>query len=155
MSERAKRLLRWLCAGLGAGYSPLAPGTAGSVLGLLIGVVVWRVSLIALLGAVIAVAAGGYFAIRAVTGADEADADPGWIVIDEVAGQMLSLAALTRLDWRLVALAFALFRLFDVAKPGPVGWADRKGGALGIMLDDLIAGLCATLVLAAAEHVLV
>jgi phosphatidylglycerophosphatase A len=96
----------------------------------------------------------GYYAILAVTDSAEADADPGWIVIDEVAGQMLSLVTLSRLDWRLVALAFALFRVFDITKPGPVGWADRRGGAFGIMLDDLIAGLCATLVLAGLQAVL-
>ncbi len=148
-------LWRAVCSGLGTGFAPVAPGTFGSLLGLAIGLLLWRISFAALLVGVLVVTVCGYFAIRAVTDAAEADADPGWIVIDEVAGQMLSLVALSRLDWRLVALAFALFRLFDVAKPGPVGWADRQGGAFGIMLDDLIAGVCAALVLTAVETTLV
>ncbi len=143
-----------ICAGLGAGYAPVAPGTFGSLLGLAAGVLLWRVSTAALLAGAATVTLIGYYAILAVTDSAEADADPGWIVIDEVAGQMLSLVTLSRLDWRLVALAFALFRVFDITKPGPVGWADRRGGAFGIMLDDLIAGLCATLVLAGLQAVL-
>jgi phosphatidylglycerophosphatase A len=155
VNKARKAALLAICSGLGTGYSPVAPGTFGSLVGLVAGVLLWRMSMATLLVGIAAVTVGGYFAIRAVTEAAEADADPGWIVIDEVAGQMLTLAALSRLDWRLVALAFGLFRLFDVAKPGPVGWADRHGGASGIMLDDLIAGLCATLVLAGLQAVLV
>ena len=49
-------------------------------------------------------------------------------------------------------LAFALFRLFDITKPGPIGWADRQPGALGIMLDDVLAGLLAALLLYAARR---
>jgi phosphatidylglycerophosphatase A len=81
------------------------------------------------------------------------DPDPSEIVIDEVAGQWLALmpvvigaahagSDLLRL-WPGWVAAFVLFRLFDIWKPGPIGWADRKGGATGVMLDDLIAGLFA------------
>ncbi len=66
--------------------------------------------------------------------------DPGWIVIDEIAGQMLALLGLHRLSLVGVASAFLLFRLFDIGKPGPIGWADRQGGSAGIMADDLLAG---------------
>ena len=61
----------------------------------------------------------------------EVEADPGWVVIDEGAGQLLTLAALPSeaTGWGLV-LAFLLFRAFDIDKIGPVGWADRRHGAL-------------------------
>ena len=81
-----------------------------------------------------------------------ADKDPSPIVIDEVAGLWLTLtlAPLTPLG---IALAFALFRLFDILKPWPVRWADKNiGGATGIMLDDILAGIWAALVLLAATE---
>ncbi len=69
--------------------------------------------------------------------------DPGFIVIDEIAAQLLVLAA-APLDWRFYLAAFLLFRLFDIWKPFPVSWLDRnvKGG-FGIMLDDVAAALYA------------
>lgn len=77
------------------------------------------------------------------------DKDPSAIVIDEAVGIWLALltAPLTPVG---IALAFGLFRLFDIVKPWPVGWADAKlGGATGIMLDDVLAGLWSALILAA------
>ena len=78
------------------------------------------------------------------------DKDPSAVVIDEAVGIWLTLIAapLTPLG---IALAFGLFRLFDILKPWPVSWADKSlGGATGIMLDDVLAGLWAALILAAA-----
>ena len=84
-----------------------------------------------------AIAAGG------VTG------DPGWVVIDEIAGQWIALLALPRPAPLWLLAAFVLFRALDVAKPGPVGWADRQRGAVWVMADDVIAGaLAAALLLA-------
>lgn len=69
--------------------------------------------------------------------------DPGEVVIDEVAGQWLTLAPLS-LDWRLWALGFLLFRLADITKPWPASWCDRRlPGGIGIMADDMVAGLYA------------
>jgi len=77
----------------------------------------------------------------------EAANDPGWVVIDEAVGQLLALAALPAASLLGVAAAFALFRLFDITKPGPVGWADRRHGPMGVMLDDALAGAMAAGVL--------
>ena len=69
--------------------------------------------------------------------------DPGEVVIDEVAAQWLALAPLA-LDWRLWLVAFLLFRLFDIVKPWPASWCDRRlAGGFGIMADDMVAGLYA------------
>ncbi len=87
------------------------------------------------------------------------DPDPSEIVIDEVAGQWIALWPLSLGLWHAGAeawvfpwpgwvAAFVLFRLFDIWKPGPVGWADRQHGALGVMLDDIIAGIMAAIVVA-------
>ena len=80
--------------------------------------------------------------------------DPGFVVIDEIAAQLLVLAA-TPLDWRWYAAAFALFRLFDIWKPFPINWFDRtvKGG-LGIMLDDVVAAIYALILIAIGEGAL-
>ena len=88
----------------------------------------------------------GYWALSRLP---EAAEDPGWVVIDEAAGQCLALAAAG--GWLGVALAFVLFRFFDITKPGPVGWADRQHGPFGVMADDVLAGaLAAAVILALA-----
>ena len=123
----------------GVGVFPVAPGTAGSAVALLIGAVLmlgppWLLPL----GAALA-AAAGYLAIpRAVT---DPDADPGWVVIDEVAGQWIAMLGLAGISVVGLAAAFVGFRVLDIWKPGPVGWADRQAGAFGIMTDDIIAGI--------------
>ncbi len=67
--------------------------------------------------------------------------DPGWFVADEAAGMLLTLAGLEEPTLPGVFLAFALFRALDIVKPWPISWADRQGGATGVMFDDLIAGV--------------
>lgn len=132
-----------IATGLGSGYLPRAPGTWGSALAALLA---WPLASWggwpALLAAAILAALAGIPAIRAYqvrTGQD----DPGAVVVDEFAGQWLTLAACP-LDpvWWLAG--FAAFRLFDISKPPPAGWIDRNlKTAAGVMLDDLVAGLYA------------
>ena len=85
------------------------------------------------------------YAIRSYYGGQD---DPGAVVIDEVAGQWLTLLpAATTVWWHWLA-GFALFRFFDIVKPWPVGWADRRvKGGLGVMVDDIIAGAYAGVLL--------
>ncbi|SHI43420.1 phosphatidylglycerophosphatase A [Palleronia salina] len=142
-----------------------APGTWGSLAALPVG---WALHLaggtVALALGIAAAFFGGWAATRART-AGSADKDPSEIVIDEVAGQWIAILPLSlgamRTGADILALwpgwvaAFLLFRLFDIWKPGPVGWADRRGDPLGVMLDDVIAGIFAALgvvVLAAIAH---
>lgn len=103
-----------------------------------------------LIGAALAYGLGHWASKVWINGTE--DKDPSPIVIDEVAGLWLTLtlAPLTPLG---VALAFGLFRFFDIVKPWPVRWADKNiGGATGIMLDDILAGIWAALVLLAARE---
>jgi phosphatidylglycerophosphatase A len=74
--------------------------------------------------------------------------DPGWVVIDEFAGQWISLMTLDTPSVSGLLIAFVLFRLFDITKLGPVGWADRQHGPFGIMADDVIAGMITAVLLA-------
>ena len=82
------------------------------------------------------VTVAGWWAASRVVGED----DPGWFVADEAAGMLLALAVVPAGSVLGVALAFVLFRVFDIVKPWPVSWADQQAGAAGVMLDDLIAG---------------
>ena len=130
---------RFVASFAGAGLLPRAPGSWGSAAALLPGAALLWLGPLALLGGVLGVAAIGLWAIRAAGATD----DPGWVVIDEVAGQWIALLALPHPSWLGTLAAFAAFRLFDVAKVGPVGWAERLPGALGVMADDVVAGLLA------------
>jgi phosphatidylglycerophosphatase A len=131
----------------GAGLLRPGPGTWGSA-------VVLPLVLLGPLACLVLAAAitvAGAWAARQVL-RDETE-DPGWFVADEGAGMLLALAALPAASWLGVALAFALFRLLDIAKPWPVSWADDQGGALGVMLDDILAGAIAAAALLALHAI--
>lgn len=132
-----------LATWFGSGLLPWAPGTWGSLAAVPFGVVLfWLSGPLGLLLASVAVFLVGLWAAHSYEQVT-AIKDPGAIVIDEVAGQWLALIP-AGLNPAGVVLAFILFRAFDVAKPWPVGWADRHlKGAFGIMADDVIAGLYA------------
>ena len=138
-----KRLAMGIACVGGIGRVRHAPGTAGSALAVLLGAGLLALGWPVLAAAAAAASLVGVWAIRASGVAG----DPGFVVIDEVAGQWVALLGLARPGvWGMLA-AFALFRLLDVTKPGPVGWADRRDGAWGVMGDDLIAGAMVALLL--------
>jgi len=140
-------LARVLATGFGSGYAPFAPGTAGSAVGLLLfwplASLAWPWQLAACAAVfLVGVAAGGRVA-RSL-GVE----DPGLVVVDEVAGQWITLTALPFTP--AVALAgFLLFRLMDVVKPWPARDLERLPGGWGIMTDDAMAGVYAQLALRA------
>ena len=132
-----------IATGGGSGYAPMASGTFGSMVGLLL----WW--------AVAGLGPGAYALMLLVVvlvgiwAADRAQAifrrhDDGRITIDEVAGMLLSLAWLPARP-EVVVVAFLLFRLFDIWKPAPARAAERLPGGLGVMADDLVAGIYANL----------
>ncbi len=134
----------FLASGFYTGYAPKAPGTVGSVLGLLLGAALLAVGHAPLVFGILVVSGLGVWAVSATGRAGQ---DPGWIVIDEIAGQMIAMLALPGVSLFGLVLAFALFRLFDIWKPGPVGWADARHDEWGVMGDDWIAGLMAAVCL--------
>lgn len=143
-----RRLARLLAGGFGVGCAPRAPGTAGSIAAVLAGAGLMTTGRLALPLAVVGASLGGLWAIAA---SGEAKDDPGWVVIDEVAGQWVTLLGLARPTPLGLLAAFAVFRLLDIAKPGPIGWADRQRWAAGVMADDLIAGALGAAILWAAR----
>lgn len=127
----------------GIGLLPGPQGTWGSAAALLPGLALLALSPWALLAGAVAVTLAGWWA---VTAADAGD-DPGWVVVDEVAGQWIALLPLAVPSWQGALIAFAAFRAADILKPGPIGAVDRRGDALGVMGDDVLAGMLAALVL--------
>ena len=139
----------------GAGYIRPAPGTWGSLAALPMVWVLHSLGGFPLLAfATVVGFVAGLWATKVMT-AGQDDHDPSEIVIDEVVGQFIALWAISYPAWvqgiEITALwpgwvaGFVLFRLFDITKLGPVGWADRRGDAMGVMLDDVIAGVFAAI----------
>jgi phosphatidylglycerophosphatase A len=137
------RMARFIAAGLGTGYAPFAAGTVASAAAVLAGAGLLLLSPWALALAALLASAGGYLAVKRAG----VEGDPGWVVVDEFAGQWITVLALARPTIPGIIAAFVLFRLFDITKLGPVGWADRRHGAFGIMADDIIAGMIAAALL--------
>lgn len=124
----------------GSGLLPRMPGTWGSLAALPFAwVILVQLGPLWLLAASLVLFFAGCWASAAILGEDRAR-DPGYIVVDEVAGQFLALAPAAP-DPTLFAIGFVLFRLADIVKPWPASWADREvKGGLGVMLDDMVAG---------------
>ena len=146
-------LIVLLATGFGVGRCPKIPGTAGTLLG---GILYFGLSAypwsVYVLAVGIMLVAGVWICEQAAIILD--DSDPRQVVWDEMAGYLVAMAAAPRsLAWAVAG--FVLFRVFDIVKPGPIGWAERRfSGGLGIMLDDVLAGVLTLLVLGIAEWVL-
>jgi phosphatidylglycerophosphatase A len=137
----------WLACGFGSGLVPRAQGTAGSLAALLPWLLLrqlplWAYLAVIVLGFVIGVAACN------VAGKAIGVADHRSVVWDEFIGQWLALIPALVAPWWAVVTGFVLFRLFDVWKPWPIGWLDRRmKGGLGVMVDDVVAGAFAAIAL--------
>lgn len=142
----------FLAYGLGSGLAPRAPGTAGTLVGVIIYLLLtpvpdWLYWLITAVLFVVGIFVCGYTARK--LGVE----DPGAANWDEVVGYLLTMAVLPHAlllhnGWLWIVLGFILFRVFDILKPWPIRWFDRNiGGGFGIMLDDLVAAIPAAVVL--------
>jgi phosphatidylglycerophosphatase A len=140
-----KRIGVLLATAGGVGYSPFAPGTAGSAAGLVVYALTWSLAPGWQIAIVVAVSVVGLWA-AGVAARHFGREDPGEVVIDEVAGQLVTLL-LTGAGLGEAAAGFLLFRVLDVVKPWPAGRFERLPGGLGIMADDLMAGVYGNLAL--------
>lgn len=137
----------WLAFGCGAGLLKPAPGTWGTLIAVPFAWMLSWLSLPARCGVVGVAALAGIWICGRV-GRDLGVADHSGIVWDEIVGYWVAVI-LFEWSWLLALLAFGLFRLFDIAKPLVVGWLDRNlHGGLGVMADDLAAGVLTALLLA-------
>lgn len=144
---RHSRTSRRVATVFGLGHLPLAPGTWTSAAAIPCGMMLlWLGGAGLLAAAVVVVTLAGCWASRNYMRATQRE-DPSEIVIDEVAGQWLALLP-AGLAWPDALVAFVLFRVADIVKVWPANWADRTiHGGIGVMVDDLIAGIYAAIVL--------
>ena len=146
MNKLALTLATWF----GCGYAPKGPGTAGSLGGIVVAVLLahlaglapWRLLILAAAVTPVGIWAASRTALIRNT------KDPQIVVIDEVLGQWIALAAVAPMSPFHLAAAFVLFRLFDIFKPWPVRRLEALPGGVGIIADDLMAGVYAAAVLA-------
>jgi len=133
-----------ICTIFGAGYFPIAPGTFTSILAVL---------LIYFLqpGFIILTILGAVTFLLGVTLSHEIEkydgTDPGHVVIDEVCGQWLTFILIAQTSWLIFLAGLILFRFFDILKPLGINKLQKLHGGWGIMLDDVVAGICSNLIL--------
>lgn len=137
-----KNPVHLLACGGGAGAAPYAPGTFGTAVAILVWLPLQSLALPWYAAAVAALFLVGVW-ICGVTARDFGVHDHSGIVWDEIVGYLITMTALPRY-WLWIVLGFAVFRFFDVVKPWPIRWLDQHvQGGLGIMVDDVLAGIYA------------
>ena len=140
-----------MATGFSVGHIPFAPGTFGSILGLPLGFILAGLAL------PLAIAGAGLFILGAVWIANDAEkllkqSDPGCIVIDEIAGMAVTLIGLP-VNLKIALMGFILFRILDVVKPFPIRFLDQRlKGGLGVVMDDVVAGIFANVLLRLILH---
>jgi phosphatidylglycerophosphatase A len=144
-----KRVALLLATAGGAGYAPIAPGTAGSAVGIGIYLATRHWSPAAQVALLLLIAVAGVWASTHAARHFQ-HKDPGHVVIDEVAGQLLTLL-LTGAGWAGAMIGFFVFRLLDIVKPWPANRLEALPEGLGVMADDLMAAVYGW----AAMHVLI
>ncbi|SEQ29238.1 phosphatidylglycerophosphatase A [Amphritea atlantica] len=138
--------IHFLAFGLGSGASPWAPGTAGTLAAIPLFLLIQPLSLV-WYGVFLLVTFLVGIYLCGQTSKDMGVHDHGGIVWDEFVGYWITMLAAPP-GWLWIVIGFVLFRLFDIIKPWPISWADKKvAGGLGIMLDDVLAGLMALICL--------
>ncbi len=141
-----KNPIHLLALGFGTGCVPKMPGTIGTLVGVLFYLPMQTLSWPFYIGVTVVLFSLGVW-LCDVTARHLGVHDHGGIVWDEIVGFLITMTAVPP-DWRFVLLGFVLFRLFDICKPWPISWLDRKlSGGFGIMSDDVLAGIYALIVL--------
>ncbi len=141
-----KNPIHLLALGFGTGCVPMMPGTIGTLVGVLFYLPMQTLSWPIYIGVTVVLFSLGVW-LCDVTARHLGVHDHGGIVWDEIVGFLITMTAVPP-DWRFVLLGFVLFRLFDIWKPWPISWLDSKlSGGLGIMSDDVLAGIYALIVL--------
>lgn len=141
---------RVLATWFGCGYWPWGPGTVGSAAAVLIAIVLhhhagidpWILGLAGVLTLPLSIWA---CSVEAETSGRK---DPQHVVLDEVVGQWITLSAAATFDWKTALIGFALFRIFDITKPAPARKMESLPGGIGIMADDVMAGVYGAVVMA-------
>ena len=146
-----------LATGLFVGKVPKIPGTAGTLVGLIPILIYWMkggpYQIVNQIAITLAVFFIGIWASTVLIETLKDGKDPEYIVIDEIAGYMVSMIGFTPTIEHLV-LAFIIFRIFDILKPPPIKWFEKLPSGLGVMADDIVAGIYSWIVMFILVHFL-
>ena len=135
-----------IAVGFGSGLAPKAPGTAGTLIAIPLYMLIQPMPLISYLMITTCLFIAGIW-ICTYTAEKLGVHDHPSIVIDEIVGYLITMIAAPE-GWLVMVIGFVLFRLFDALKPWPISWFDRNiNGGLGIMLDDVVAGIAALVII--------
>lgn len=151
-SGTVSRLAHVLATWFGCGLVPKAPGTAGSLGAIPLYLLVVREGRLGVAVAAVAVTAVGIWA-STIVARDLGTEDPQRVVIDEVAGMLVTMLPAAGASWQAIVAGFVLFRLFDVIKPWPVRRLEALPEGWGIVLDDVAAGVLGAAVMAGLRFV--
>lgn len=152
MFRTLNSLSKAIATALGAGYSPIAPGTCGTAVTVplafaLSALPLWQYALVL----AFVIAAGIWAADRADRAWGTHDAQR--IVVDEVAGYLITMTFVRRDHWVPLLVGFVVFRVFDIVKPPPIRWLDEHvDGGFGVMLDDVAAGVLGMVTMIALDR---
>ncbi len=148
-----KNPIHFLALGFGSGYTPKLPGTAGTLVGVLIYLPLQSLNWMVYLGMVVLMFLLGIWLCGKT--ADTLGAhDHKAIVWDEIVGYLVTMTAAPR-GWVWIVLGFCLFRLFDICKPWPIWWLDKQvKGGFGIMVDDVLAGIIGAMMIQIIAYLL-
>jgi phosphatidylglycerophosphatase A len=150
--ESLDRVAKAIATAFGAGYSPIAPGTCGTAVAVPLAYALRSTGVWPYVAITLAITAIGIWA------ADRADRawgthDSGRIVIDEVAGYLVTMTLVSRGPWAPLVGGFVVFRFFDIVKPPPVRWLDENlPGGWGVVLDDIAAGVMGMALMVALDR---
>ena len=145
-----RAVARAIATWFGCGYWPWGPGTVGSAAAVGIAVLAGWSPLISGLAGVAALLPAIW--ASSVEADSSGRKDPGHVVVDEVVGQWITLAGAVHLDWKSCLIGFVLFRILDIWKPAPARQFERLRSGVGIMADDVMAGVYGAVVLAAVSR---
>jgi phosphatidylglycerophosphatase A len=140
MSRATSRVAWTVATWFGCGLMPKAPGTMGTLGAVPLYLLAVRGGPLGVAVAALGITAVGIWA-ASVVARELGTKDPQRVVVDEVAGMLITMLPMRALSWRAVAIGFVLFRLFDTTKPWPIRRLERLPGGWGIVLDDVGAGL--------------
>lgn len=152
MFRTLNSLSKAIATALGAGYSPIAPGTCGTAVTIPLALALAPLPLWQYLLVLIGITLIGIWA------AERADRawgthDSGRIVVDEVAGYLTTMALVDRSHWVPLVVGFVVFRVLDIAKPPPIRWLDRNvPGGFGVVIDDVAAGVLGMVIMLALDR---
>ena len=145
-----KNPIHFLALGFGSGLMPKAPGTFGTLAAIPVYLLMSDLPLWMFISLTAVITIAGIY-ICDYTSRALGVHDHSGIVIDEIAGYLITMIAMPN-DWIWIVTGFILFRLFDILKPWPISWLDKKvSGGFGIMIDDVLAGIFALICL----HILI